>query len=68
MFYILSTHPKHADMMNCYERIELDEVFGEYNASQIENGIAVFANGGIHVNAFHAAKREADDFLMNGGA
>lgn len=63
MFYIFSTYPDQADTMSRYERDELDDIFGEYNASQLENGISVFANGGIHINAAAAAAREAQAIL-----
>lgn len=65
MFYIFTSTPE-GDHMALYERAELDEIFGEYNATQLEAGISVFANGGIHINAAHAAMREAGDILMNG--
>ena len=64
MFYILTTTPDQEHMAR-YEREELDEIFGEYNATQLASGVSVFANGGIHVNAFCAAAREASDILMN---
>jgi hypothetical protein len=64
MFYIFSTYPDQGDHMNRYERAELDEMFGDANATALENGVFVFANGGIHVNARHAAAREAQAVLM----
>lgn len=67
MFFIFTSTPD-GDHMARYERDELAEIFGEYNATQLVNGISVFANGGIHVNAAHAAMREANDILINGAA
>ena len=64
MFYILTTTPDEEHMAR-YERDELEEIFGKDNAAQLAGGVSVFANGGIHVNAFCAAAREANDFLMN---
>ena len=64
MFYILTTTPDEERMAR-YEAAELEEIFGKYNATKLAGGVSVFANGGIHVNAFYAAAREANDILMN---
>lgn len=67
MFYILTSTPDESRMAR-YERGELDEVFGLDNARRLVAGVAVFTNGGIHINAEHAALEQAEEILMNGDA
>ena len=65
MFYIYSNFPE-GDHMNVYEWSEMVEIFGHRHASDLRDGISIFANGGIHVNAAHAALMQAEYMLVNG--
>lgn len=66
-FYIFTSTPD-ANRMARYERDELDEVFGPDNARKLAAGVAIFTNGGIHVNAEHAALERAEEILFQGDA
>lgn len=66
IFYIYSTHPEFGDEMNRYEWDEMVSTFGQDGAESLRDGVSFFANGGLHVNAAHAAMREAADMLENG--
>lgn len=65
MFYIFSNTPI-GNEMHRYSRDELDDIFGEYHATALENGHSVFMFGSIHVNAEAAANREAQKALYEG--
>lgn len=65
MLYIHISSPDKKDQIALYDRAELDGIVGEYNAAQLENGVPVFVNGAIYVNAMAAAAQQANDFLMD---
>ncbi len=63
MFYIYSSYAT-GDHMNQYTWEDMVEIFNEDGAEKLRDGVSIEANLGFHVNAAHAAMREANDMLM----